>query len=116
MSAPAHPPSSSVRRLCALAALFAPERAGALVSRLAAGAQGAAEEARWLVGAARRERLRALSEALELSRPAGRTAAEVGAGERARVRELLGAIELGTPVAGAHPVLVRVCAERLGGR
>ncbi len=109
------PLAGNVRRLCALAALFAPERAGALVSRIAGGTRGAEEQARRLVGAGRRERLRALAEALELSRPSARMAAEVGAGERARVKEVLEAIELGTPVGGVHRAIVRVCVERLGG-
>jgi hypothetical protein len=108
----------AARRLCAIAALFAPERASALLGRLGEGAPEAAREAVRLVAAARRERLAALGEVLSLAME--EPGAEGRGGpypERPRVAELLAAVRAGAPAGGAAPALVRLCLElpaRLG--
>jgi len=102
--------SPANRRLCALAALFAPERAGALLGRLGEGAPEAVREAVRLVAAARRERLQALGEVLDLGADPCRDAAE----ERPRVAEVLRATRAGAPVGAASAVLVRLCREQAG--
>jgi len=103
--------TGSARRLCALAALFAPERAPSLVSRLAGATPEAAREAERLVASARRERLRALGEALAL---AGPDAGMFAARESAPVAMVMRAVASGLPAGDASPVLVRLCRERLG--
>jgi hypothetical protein len=101
-------PCGEVRRLCALAALFAPEHAPALLSRVSGPPGEAAREATRLVAAARRERLRALGEVLALGAEPG---AEPALAERPRVVEVLRAVETGAPAGGAAPALVRLCVE-----
>jgi len=105
--------TGGVRRLCALAALFAPERAGALVGRLAGATPDGAREAGRLVASARRERLRALAEALTLALP-GPDAEALAASERPAVAAVLRAVAAGLPAGVASPALVRLCRERLG--
>jgi hypothetical protein len=105
--------TGAVRRLCALAALFAPERAPALVARVAGAPPGAGAEAARLVAAARRERLHALAEVLELARGAAPDPRALAAAERPRVAEVLLAVGAGTPAGVAAPALVRLCLERL---
>jgi hypothetical protein len=104
------------RRLSALAALFAPARAPALLAR--AGGPGAArgvEHAARLASASRRERLAALATAIAVDAGAVRTRAEAAAGlERPRVGALLRALASGAPGTGASAPLVRLCRERMG--
>jgi hypothetical protein len=100
----------ATRRLCALAALFAPERAAALLGRLGEGAPEAKREAGRLVAAARRERLLALGEVLDLGLEAPAVAAE----ERPRVAEVLKAVRAGAPAGAVSAVLVRLCREQPG--
>jgi len=102
--------NAATRRLCALAALFTPERAAALLSRLADSAPAAEREAARLVTAARRERLLALGEVLALG--SGDPADPAGE-ERPRVAEVLRAVRTGAPAGGAAPALARLCLERL---
>jgi hypothetical protein len=97
----------AARRLCALAALFAPERARGLVGRLARGGQEAAREADRLVASARRERLLALAEVLAF----GAEAPGPEPGERPRVAEVLRAVRTGAPT-GAAQLLLRICREQ----
>jgi hypothetical protein len=104
------------RRLAALAATLARERAGALLARLGApGASEAAAHARTLGEAPRSERLRALADALAQAgpgEPVERGAAAVA--ERPRVAAILGAVRSGVARPGASGILVRLCRERLG--
>jgi hypothetical protein len=102
------------RRLAALAAALAGDRAPALLSRLATpGTAAAAALAARLAAAPRAERLRALSAELAVDPREVRARAEAAAAdERAAVARLLTAL----PVAGtgrAAPLLVRLCRERV---
>ncbi len=106
------------RRVGALAAALVPDRAAALLSRLATpGASDVVAHAHRLVRSTRRDRLQALSAALATDpRSAGAAAAALAALERPRVAELLRSVAAGTPEAGgASPVLVRLCRERIWG-
>lgn len=102
-------------RLVALAALFAPERAAALLGRLA-GPDGsrAAARAALLSAAPRRERLHALAAALG-GRGDRRARAAAAAGvERPRVAAMLRRVGE-DPSTGAErsPLLGRLCRERV---
>lgn len=101
------------RRVAALAALFARDRASALAARLpAAIAAEAVHEAARLAAAPRRERLDALGAAVAPPPDAGRngTAARL---ERPAIARVLRAIADGIPETRS-PLLVRLCRERLG--
>jgi hypothetical protein len=109
--------TARARRVAALAAVFAPKRAGTLLALLAgADAGGALADAVALAGASRRERLAALAAALS-SDPVetGARAAAAAATERTRVAALLRALAAGdavTPPASA--AIVRLCREAIG--
>ncbi|HET8538423.1 MAG TPA: hypothetical protein VFL83_00995 [Anaeromyxobacter sp.] len=107
------------RRIAALAAVFDPARAGALLGRLAAAdASAAIAAAAELAGAPRRERLRALAGALAADPPVARVrrAEAVAASERPRIAALLRT--LASSDAGATTraavVLERLCREAIG--
>jgi hypothetical protein len=105
------------RRLVALAAAFAPERAGRLLSRLGTlDAEEACSGAAALATAGRTERLAALATAL--AEPArggapGVPAERAAVGERPRVAAVLRGLAAGGEVAGAAPTLVRLCRKTL---
>jgi hypothetical protein len=103
-------------RVSTLAAVFAPERAPALLSRLSSpGAPGAALHAERLTGLPRRERLRALAAALAPDAAAVRAAAEDAAcRERPRVAMLLTALGGDVAVTGVPGFMLRICRERIG--
>jgi hypothetical protein len=104
------------RRLVALAALFAPASAQALLGRAAGGAADLPAQAARLAGAPRRERLRTLAAALAVDTAAARRRADVATAlERPRVAAVLRAVAGGAPhgVAVSAP-LVRLCRERVG--
>jgi hypothetical protein len=105
---------TSRERVATLAALFAPDRAAAILGRLsAADAPEAVARAAALATAPRRERLLALSAALAREgedAPAHHTAA--AALERPRVAAVLRRVAAGGDV--ASPLLRRLCRERLG--
>ncbi|HEX9307005.1 MAG TPA: hypothetical protein VF894_05905 [Anaeromyxobacter sp.] len=106
------------RRLVALAAALAQDRAGPLLSRLATpGASDAVAHAQRLARSTRRERLQALAAALATDhRPARSLAEELAALERPRLARLLRSVAAGTPDAGgASPALLRLCRERIFG-
>jgi len=104
------------RRLATLAAVFAPERAAALLERLGTpGAGEASAHAARLAAAPRPERLQALSRALAAD-SAVRARAEAAARlERTRVASLIRALASGTAALDApSPFVLRLCRERLG--
>lgn len=100
-----------------LAAALAPASAAALLARLAsADASEIAARAGRLAVLPRRERLAALALAIASAAgvpPASRAAA-AAARERPPVAALLGTLARGRAPAGASPLLVRLCRERLG--
>lgn len=104
------------RRVAALAAVFAPSRAGALLRRVAEpDAADAIAGAAAVVRAARRERLRALAGALASDPAEDRARAEVAAAaERPRTAALVRALARGEPSPAASPALVRLCREAIG--
>lgn len=108
--------NARARRIAALAAVFVPARAGALLARMSEpDAADAAEGAVALSSAPRRDRLRALAAALGTDPRERLARAEAAAGrERARVATLLRAVAGGAPVGGVSPVLVRLCREAIG--
>jgi hypothetical protein len=108
--------TSRSRRIAALAAVFAPARAGALLARLSdADAADAIDGAAALSASSRRDRLRALAGALAVDPGERRARAEAAAAcERAAVAALLRAVAAGAPPAGASPALVRLCRETIG--
>jgi hypothetical protein len=109
--------SAGGRRIAVLAALFAPERAGALLARLgAAEAPDAAAHAARLASAPRRDRLRALALALAVEPESASARAEAAASaERPRLAALLRCLAAGFPPAPAvSAAIVRVCRERIG--
>lgn len=101
-------------RLVALAALFAPDRAAAILARLAGpDAADAAGRAARLAAAPRRERLHALAAAIGDRRDALRAQALAAAGlERPRVAAALRRIAGGASDVPS-PVLRRLCRERI---
>jgi hypothetical protein len=103
------------RRLAALAAAVARERAAGLLARHGApGAADAAAHARTLADAPRADRLRALAAALAGGGAApAHHRAEAADQERPRVAAILAAVATGVPGAGAAALLVRLCRERL---
>lgn len=108
--------TSHERRLAALAAVFAPGRAEALLRRSAGPAS--AEAIAFAVGLAaapRRERLEALARALAPDGAGVRAQAHrVAQLERPRVAALLRALGEGESPGEALPLLVRLCRERIG--
>jgi hypothetical protein len=104
------------RRVTALAAVFAPARAGALLGRLVeADAPDACAGAAALAGAPRRDRLRALAGALAAD-PSDvvERADAAAAAERPRVAALLRSLASPGAATGASPALVRLCREVIG--
>jgi hypothetical protein len=103
-------------RVSTLAAVFAPERASALLSRLSSpGAPGAGLHAERLAGLPRRERLRALAAALATDAAAVRAAADDAAcHERPKVAMLLKALGGDVVVTGVSGFVLRICRERFG--
>jgi hypothetical protein len=102
------------RTLAALAAAFAPDRARALVSRVAEphAAELSAHGAR-LAARDRRERVAELSAALAALELAGADPAPI-ARERGAVSGVLGAVHAGGALPpGVRPAMVRLCRERL---
>lgn len=102
------------RHLAALAALFAPDRAGALLARLAtADGAGACAAAEALARAPRRDRLAALEGLVDRAVVEGRGAAA----ERPRVAEVIRAVARGAADeardGGAAPLVLRLCLERV---
>lgn len=109
--------TARARRVAALAAVFAPSTAGALLARMAdPDAADALAGAGALASASRRDRLRALAGALAADPELGRARADGAvASERPRVAALLRAVAAGEPSPpGASPVLVRLCREAIG--
>ena len=107
--------TARVRPVAALAAVFAPARAGALLARLAEpDAADALDGAAGLAAAPRRERLRALAGALASDPAERRTHAEAAAAaEQPRIAALLRALAAGGPTEGASPALLRLCREAI---
>jgi hypothetical protein len=105
------------RRLAALAALFAPARAAALLGRRSSGADEVAALAGRLAAIDRRARLEEASLALapqEESR-APEASEEIALRERRRVAGVLRSLATGVAVPPeVSPALVRLCRERLG--
>jgi hypothetical protein len=101
------------RRLAALTALFAADRARALLARLDdPGGPELAAAAETLAAAPRRDRLAALGAAL--GRPVRDDGwREVLTHERGPVAAVLAGIADRAGAPGASPVLVRLCLERL---
>jgi hypothetical protein len=102
--------------LVALAALFAPASAPALLERTSGGAADLPARAARLAGSPRRERLRTLAAVLAVDTTAVRRRADAAAAlERPRVAAVLRAVAGGAPhgVALSAP-LVRLCRERVG--
>ena len=102
------------RTLAALAAAFAPDRARALVSRVAEphAAELSAHGAR-LAARDRRERVAELSAALAALELAGAARTPI-ARERGSVSGVLGAVHAGGALPpGVRPAMVRLCRERL---
>lgn len=113
---PAEGPSTgSSHALVALAVLFAPDRALALLARLAGqGAVESVKEAGRLVAGSRRERLSALAAAVPVDRRAlVRRVEALAALERPRIAAIARDIAAGAPPRAA-PALVRLCRERIG--
>jgi hypothetical protein len=104
------------RRLAALAAAFAAERAPALLARASgAGALAVAEEAARLASGPREGRLAALAASVPLDEGAARAAAEAAAAlERPRVAAVLRALGSPSRAPRASAPLLRLCRERLG--
>ncbi|HEY6100622.1 MAG TPA: hypothetical protein VIW03_14390 [Anaeromyxobacter sp.] len=104
------------RRLVALAALFAPGRAHALLARVTGPAAAAGvEDAARLAASPRRERLGALAAAIAMEAGPSRASAEAAAAlERPRVAAVLRSLTSRTTAAGASAPLVRLCRERIG--
>ncbi len=103
------------RRVASFAAVFAQERAPALVARLSgSGAPDAVRHAARLAAAPREERLRSLSGALAFGLDAARVEA-AAALERPALASILRALGGGEHAGDtcASPVLVRLCRERL---
>ncbi len=105
------------RRLAALAALFAPGSAVALLARL--GGAGRADPVGYaarLAAAPRRDRLAALSAAVAIDPDVAHARAEaVATAERPRVAALLRTLAAGGGAdAGVSPALIRLCRERIG--
>jgi hypothetical protein len=102
-----------MRTLTALAAAFAPDRARALVARIACvEAEALSADAARLAARDRRERMAALSKALAagLNGPPG---SDPPGPERAPVAAVLRALRSGSALPqGASPALVRLCRER----
>lgn len=101
--------------LAALAALFAPERAAALLAREGGpGAMRSVEQAGRLVAAPRREKLAALAAAVAKDSRALRARAEAFAAlERPRVAAIARDLAAGGARQGAA-ALLRLCRERIG--
>jgi len=104
------------RRLAALAALFAPGRAAALLARRGdPDAARGVEHAARLASASRRDRLSSLAAAIAAdAEPAHAWAVGAASLERPRVGALLRALASGASVTGASAPLVRLCRERMG--
>jgi hypothetical protein len=110
--------TSDDRTVAALAAVFAPAAAGALLFRLATpGAPAAREHAVRLAASSRDDRLGALAAALGEARPGGPGQGErAAAAERPRVARALRAIAAGSAPADLAPALARLCRGRLAAR
>jgi hypothetical protein len=108
--------TTPVRPVAALAAVFAPERAGALLARMSEpDAADSLLGAAALSAAPRRDRLRALAGALASDPAECRARAEAAArAERPRVAALLRSVAAGGAGDGASPALVRLCREAIG--
>jgi hypothetical protein len=106
--------TTSVRPVAALAAVFAPERAGALLARMAE--PDAADSLRGAAAdAPRRDRLRTLAGALASDPAECRARAEAAARtERPRVAALIRSFAAAGAGDGASPALVRLCREAIG--
>jgi hypothetical protein len=104
------------RRVAALAAAFAKERAPGLVGRMSTpGAADAVRLAGCLAAATRIERLRAFAAAVSTDTATAREAADAAAAfERPAVARLLVAVGVGDPMPACSPLLVRVARERIG--
>lgn len=104
------------RRVAALAAVFAPAQATAIVARLAeADTPSGLERARALAAAPRRERLRALADALVPDPGTAVLLAEAAAAaEGPRLASLLRALARGEEPPGVSPGIRRLCREAIG--
>ncbi len=101
------------RTLVALAAAFVPDRARALLARLASpDAPDAVAHAARLAVKDRRERLRVLSAALAAPRSTAAAGLDPAALERPVVAALLRRLRIGAAPPGVAPVLLRLCRER----
>jgi len=107
------------RLLASMAALFAPERASAMLARLAApGARAASAHAASLATLPRRERLQGLSAALAAVLAPDATAVRseaVASLERSRISGIVRAVAGASVAPGAvSPIVLRLVRERLG--
>jgi hypothetical protein len=104
-------PIGADARLAALAALFAPHHAAALLAR-AAGAPGG--EAARLAAAPRRDRLAALASSTATDPATARARAEAAAAvERPRIAGLLRVVAAGGNAPAVAAALLRLCRERI---
>lgn len=105
------------RTVATLAAVFASDRAAAMLARLAipVAAEASTHAAR-LAASSRRERLEALSAVLAPDPAAVRARVDAVAPlERSRVASLMRALAVGPWATGAaSPLVLRLCRERMG--
>ncbi len=108
--------TASIRQVAALAAVFSPANAGALLARMAERDAAVALDGDAALSAApRRDRLRALAGALASDPAECRARAEAAAAvERPRVAALMRALAAGGPADAASPALLRLCREAIG--